>query len=247
MTIRIAMWSGPRNISTAMMRSFGSRADCAVSDEPFYGAYLKDSGEPQPMADEIIADMDCNWGNIADAMRGSAPNNAQLWYQKHMPHHMIGEIGINDFPDHKHAFLIRDPQRVIASYSMKRVQVKFDDLRYDRQLEYFESAREQSGAVPPVIESTAFLSDPEGHLRALCTRLNIPWDEGMLSWTPGIKPDDGIWASHWYDKVAASTGFGPAPGPPPKLDGAAAKLAEQCRPYYEAMRKCALKPREEKS
>jgi hypothetical protein len=223
-----------------MMRSFGGRSDSSVCDEPFYGAYLKDSGEPQPMADDIIADMDCDWGSVADTMRGAVPGGASVWYQKHMPHHMIGDVTIRDFPDHKHAFLIREPERVIASYAVKRVKVEFDDLRYDRQLEYFEWARDSTGEVPAVIESTTFLSDPEGHLKALCTKLDLPWDAGMLSWTPGIKPDDGIWASHWYDKVAASSSFGPAPGPKPELDGVAAKLADECRPHYEAMQEFAL-------
>lgn len=236
------MWSGPRNISTAMMRSFGGRSDCVVSDEPFYGAYLRDSGEPQPMAEEIIADMDCEWDSVADAMRGPAPDNEPVWYQKHMPHHMIGDIGIRDFPDHTHAFLIREPERVIASYAVKRVEVKFDDLRYDRQLEYFEWAMGRGAGIPAVIESTAFLANPEGHLRALCAKIGIAWDAGMLCWDAGIQPSDGIWASHWYDKVAASTGFGSAPGPLPELSGEAAKLADQCRPYYQAMRDYALQP-----
>ncbi|MFZ1743630.1 MAG: HAD family hydrolase [Pontixanthobacter sp.] len=244
MTIRVAMWSGPRNISTAMMRSFGARADCAVSDEPFYGAYLKDSGEPQPMAQQIIADMDCDWESIANMMRGPAPDGAPIWYQKHMPHHMIGDITIRDFPDHKHAFLIREPERVIASYAVKRVEVKFDDLRYDRQLEYFEWAKDNSGEIPAIIESTAFLCNPEVHLKLLCARLGIPWDSSMLQWQAGILPTDGIWATHWYDKVMASTGFGPPPGPKPVLQGQAAKLADECRPYFEAMQKFALTPQE---
>lgn len=240
MTIRIAMWSGPRNISTAMMRSFGGRSDCAVVDEPFYGAYLKQSGEPQPMASEIIADMECDWRKVATSMRGPAPGNAEIWYQKHMPHHMIGDVTIRDFPDHRHAFLIREPERVIASYSNKRVKIAFDDLRYDRQLDYFEWARDHCVRMPPVIDSSAFLNDPEGHLRALCAALDIVWDPGMLSWKQGIHPSDGIWAVHWYDKVSASTSFGQPVGPMPKLEGAAAELATQCRPYYEAMRKHAL-------
>ncbi len=240
MTIRIAMWSGPRNISTAMMRSFGGRADTFVSDEPFYGAYLKQSGEPQPMADAIIADMDCDWHSVAETMRGPIPDGSAFWYQKHMPHHMIDAVSIRDFPDHRHAFLIREPERVIASYAVKRVHVKFDDLRYDRQLEYFEWARANSNTVPAVIDSTSFLNDPEAHLRALCDRLDIPWDVGMLRWKKGTHRTDGIWASHWYDKVAASTSFGPAVGPLPILDGDAAALADRCRPFYEAMRKHAI-------
>ena len=241
-TIRIAMWSGPRNISTAMMRSFAARPDCSVSDEPFYGAYLRDTGEPQPLADEIIADMNCDWDEVAVTMRGPAPGGAAIWYQKHMPHHMVGPVDIHDFPDHVHAFLIREPERVIASYAVKRVAVKFDDLRYDRQLEYFEWARSQTGTVPAVIDSTAFLANPAGHLEALCEKLGIAWTAKMLRWQPGIQETDGIWASHWYDKVAASGGFGPAPDRAPELSGETAELADRCRPYYEAMREHAILP-----
>ncbi len=242
MTVRIAMWSGPRNISTAMMRSFGARSDSAVTDEPFYGCYLRESGEPQPMADAIIEDMDTDWHSVAHAMRGPAPSEAKVWYQKHMPHHMVGPISIEDFPGHAHAFLIREPERVIASYAVKRVAVKFDDLRYDRQLEYFQWAQECAGETPPVIDSTTFLTDPVGHLRALCERLRVPFDEGMTSWRPGVRETDGIWASHWYDKVSASTGFGPPSGKLPVLEGDAAELAQRCRPYYEAMAEHALAP-----
>ncbi|MEM8827079.1 MAG: HAD family hydrolase, partial [Pseudomonadota bacterium] len=119
MTIRIAMWSGPRNISTAMMRSFGARPDTSVSDEPFYGAFLKASGEAQPLAAETMAAMDCDFASVRDALCGPAPGSLPVWYQKHMPHHMIGDIGIEDFPDHRHAFLIRAPERVVASYAAK--------------------------------------------------------------------------------------------------------------------------------
>ena len=123
MTIRIAMWSGPRNISTAMMRSFGARADCAISDEPFYGAFLKDSGERHPMGAETIAAMDCDWHSVLATQSGEAPGGAPIWYQKHMPHHMVGPkdnpVSIADMPDHRHAFLIRAPERVVASYAKK--------------------------------------------------------------------------------------------------------------------------------
>jgi Sulfotransferase domain len=133
LTVRIAMWSGPRNISTAMMRSFSSRADCAVSDEPFYGAYLKTSGQRQPMADEVIAAMDCDWASVAEAMRGPAPGGKPVWYQKHMPHHMVGPVDIADFPNHAHAFLTRDPLLVVASYADKRVDVTPGDLGFRKR------------------------------------------------------------------------------------------------------------------
>ncbi|MGB3737781.1 MAG: HAD family hydrolase [Pontixanthobacter sp.] len=234
------MWSGPRNISTAMMRSFGARSDTVVSDEPFYGAYLKRSGEQQPMADAIVQDMDCDWISVLSHLRGPPPGGAPIWYQKHMPHHMIGDIDIHDFPDHRHAFLIREPERVIASYGAKRLKVHFDDLRYDRQFEYFEIVRKRFGNIPAVIDSSTFLADPESQLKLLCRQLHIDWDDNMLNWEAGIRPTDGIWASHWYDAVVTSTRFGPPPAEMSLLSGDAAKLAERCRPFYEAMREHAL-------
>lgn len=239
MAVRIAMWSGPRNISTTMMRSFGARRDCAVSDEPFYGCYLKDTGADHPMAGEVIADMDCDWASVAAAMRGPVPGGQRVWYQKHMPHHMEGPVSIRDFPDHAHAFLIREPERVIASYGVKRGAAQFADLGYDRLLEYFEWAQAQ-GLNPAVVDTSSFLTDPAGKLQALCERLGIAWDPAMLRWEKGIHAGDGIWASHWYDAVAGSTGFGAAPGALPDLEGEAAKLAARCQPYYQAMRAFAL-------
>jgi hypothetical protein len=239
MQIRIAMWSGPRNISTTMMRSFGARSDCAVSDEPFYGAFLETTGADHPMAAEVIAAMDCDWASVAQAMRGAIPGGKAVWYQKHMPHHMEGPISIRDFSDHAHAFLIREPERVIASYGVKRGEVRFEDLGYARLLEYFEWAQGQ-GLDPAVVDTTSFLADPARKLEMLCERLGIGWDPAMLAWQPGIHPEDGIWASHWYDQVARSTSFGPPPGPLPELEGEAAALAKQCRTYYEAMREFAL-------
>jgi hypothetical protein len=239
MTIRVAMWSGPRNISTTMLRSFGARGDCAVSDEPFYGCFLQTTGADHPLREEVIAAMDCDWASVAKAMRGPAPGGQPVWYQKHMPHHMEGSISIADFPNHAHAFLIREPERVIASYGVKRGAAKFEDLGYARLLEYFEWARGQ-GLDPPVIDTSTFLTDPAAKLPVLCERLGIAWDPAMLRWEPGIHPEDGIWASHWYDQVAASSTFGPPPGALPVLNGAAAELAARCRPHYEAMQTYAI-------
>ena len=232
MTIRIAMWSGPRNISTAMMRSFGGRSDCAVSDEPFYGAFLKTTGQRQPMADDVIASMDCDWQSVAAAMRGPVPGSKPLWYQKHMPHHMVADISIADFPDHRHAFLIRDPQRVVASYAAKRVEVTADDLGYARQLEYVDRAARLTGQPPVVLESADILRDPEAHLRALCAALDIPWDAGMLSWESGPRESDGVWASHWYGRVLETTGFGAGENEAPRLAKSEQAIADQCRDAY---------------
>ena len=233
--IRIAMWSGPRNISTAMMRSFGGRSDCAVSDEPFYGAFLKQTGQRQPMADEVIASMDCDWQSVAEEMRGPVPGSQPLWYQKHMPHHMVADVSIGDFPDHRHAFLIRDPVRVVASYAAKRVEVNAEDLGYARQLDYVDQAAQMTGKPPIVLDSADIVRDPEAHLKALCSALDIPWDDGMLSWQAGPRDSDGIWATHWYGRVLETTGFGGAESAAPQLGAAAQRIADECQPCYERL------------
>jgi len=234
-TIRIAMWSGPRNLSTAMMRSFGSRSDTFVSDEPFYGAYLNATGDPQPMADQVMASMDCDWASVARTMAGPCPTGAPIWYQKHMAHHMVGPIAHDDLPGLTHAFLIRDPARVVASYAAKRIAVRPDHLGVERQVEFFEREADRLGRAPPVVDSADILANPEGVLSRLCREIGIEWDPAMLLWQAGLRETDGIWASHWYDAVAASTGFGAADGDPAELDDSGKRVAEACRPFYERL------------
>ena len=236
MTIRIAMWSGPRNISTAMMRSFGARSDCAVSDEPFYGAFLKQSGEPHPMAAETIADMDCDWTSVLAAQSGPVPGGMPVWYQKHMPHHMVGPVSIADMPGHRHAFLIRAPERVVASYRAKNELRDPEMLGYARMRQYFDHERQRTGGIPPVVDSDDILRDPAGVLAKLCDALGLAWDPAMLTWTNGPHPEDGIWGAHWYDKVNASTGFSQPPGELPDLDGDYRAVADACLADYEALR-----------
>ncbi len=226
------MWSGPRNLSTAMMRSFGSRADTAVTDEPFYGAYLKATGDPQAMADQIIAAMDCDWASVARAMTGPSPTGAPVWYQKHMAHHMVGPIAHDDLPGLTHAFLIRDPARVVASYAAKREAVRPEHLGTARQVEFFNREGDRLGRAPPVIDSADVLRDPEGTLRLLCAALGIDWDPAMLKWEPGIRDTDGIWAPHWYGTVAASIGFGPPEEGAIDLTSDQQSIADACRPDY---------------
>ena len=231
--VRIAMWSGPRNLSTAMMRSFGSRADTHVSDEPFYGAYLKHTGDPQPMMDEVMASMDCDWSGVARSMTGANPAATPIWYQKHMAHHMVGPIAHDDLPGLRHAFLIRDPARVVASYVAKRVMVRPDHLGTDKQVEFFDREADRLGRAPPVIDSADILRDPPAMLAKLCAALGIDWDPAMLHWEAGLHPTDGIWGSHWYDAVVSSTGFGARDKPQPELTAEAQAVAEACRPDYD--------------
>jgi len=240
MTRRIAMWSGPRNLSTAMMRSFGARADTIVSDEPFYGAYLKHGGAEQPLREAVIAAMDCDWHSVVAAL--SAPCPAPIWYQKHMAHHMIGPVDHADLRGFTHAFLIRDPERVIASYAAKRVTVTPDDLGYARQRNGFDREADRLGTAPPVIDSADVLADPKAVLTALCTGLGIDFDPAMLRWAPGGRATDGVWASHWYGRVLESTGFEASDSEAPLLDDAAKRVRDACRPHYEALARHRLRP-----
>ena len=235
MTIRIAMWSGPRNLSTAMMRSFGSRADTFVSDEPFYGCFLKATGADHPMRDETIAAMDCDWRSVMASLRGETPDCSPVWYQKHMWHHMAGPIGYENFEGFAHAFLIREPERMIASYLCKRDTAAFEGFGMDRQAEFFERESDRLGHAPPVIDANDVLADPTGVLSKLCDLLAIPWDPSMLSWPAGRRPTDGPWAPHWYGAVEKSTGFGPPETTSVELPDEARRLADRCRPYYEQL------------
>jgi Sulfotransferase domain len=230
MTIRIAMWSGPRNLSTAMMRSFGARTDTAVSDEPFYGAYLKHSGADQPMKEAVIASMECDWHRVAAALSG--PCAHPIWYQKHMAHHMVGPVDFADLNGFTHAFLIRAPERVIASYADKRVTVTPDDLGYAKQRDWFDREADRLGHAPAVVDSTDILADPPAMLSRLCAALGIAWDPAMLHWPAGGRDTDGVWASHWYGTVLASTGFASAEKPLPVLQGEAERVRDACQPHY---------------
>jgi Sulfotransferase domain len=229
---RIAMWSGPRNISTAMMRSFSSRADCAVTDEPFYGAFLKATGEPHPMADAVIADMDCDWQSVATTMRGPVPGGKAVWYQKHMPHHMVGGVDILDFPDHIHVFLIREPALVIASYAAKNETRAARFLGYAQMVDYHKRISDRLGRAAPVVDSNEILAEPAAVLAKLCAAIGIDWDPAMLAWAPGVHPEDGIWGSHWYNAVEKSSGFG-SPAVATPLSEEAQRIADECAADYD--------------
>jgi hypothetical protein len=218
-----------------MMRSFGSRADTFVSDEPFYGCFLKDSGADHPMREETIASMDCDWRSVMYALSGDPPDGSPVWYQKHMWHHMTGPIGYADFDRFRHAFLIREPERMIASYLRKREAARFEDFGLERQAEFFEREADRLGHAPPVIDANDVLSNPEAVLSKLCGALRIPWDPAMLNWAPGRRETDGVWAEHWYGAVERSTGFGPPETDRVELASEALRLAERMRPYYERL------------
>lgn len=224
------------------MRSFSSRPDCFVSDEPFYGAFLKQTGANHPMAKEVIASMETDWCKVADALAGDPPDGSPVWYQKHMAHHMVGPIAPDDLEGLTHAFLIRDPSLMAASYARKRETVTSADLGLRLQREFFDRECQRLGHAPPVIDSAYVLAEPEGVLSQLCWALGISWDPAMLSWPAGRHPQDGIWASHWYSHVEASTGFESQDfTDPTPLAPALQAVADDCMDDYLHLSRFALR------
>lgn len=238
MTIRIAMWSGPRNLSTAMMYAFAARGDCGVSDEPFYAAYLAATGLDHPMRSAVLASQPQDPAQVV--LTGAAPGGKAIWYQKHMTQHMLPAMPLGWMEEARHAFLIRHPGRVVASYTKKREEPSLDDLGFRQQAELFDRVAQREGVAPPVLDSTALRAAPEAGLKALCEALGIGWTARMLRWEAGPKPYDGVWAPVWYGAVHASTGFDAAEGPLPPLPAAYARLAEAAMPYYRALAAHAL-------
>jgi hypothetical protein len=236
--IRIAMWSGPRNISTAMMRSFGNRRDTTVIDEPFYAAYLAATGIDHPLREESLKNQPREWCEVVKAILGPVPDNRPIFYQKHMTHHMCAEFGRHWIAQCRNAFLIRAPEDVLASYTEKRSDVTLDDIGFVQQAEIFDAEAQRLGFAPPVIDAADVLTDPRGTLSALCRALDIPFMEDMLHWPPGRRETDGAWAPAWYDAVERSTGFAPprAPLPFDALREDLKLIAMSARPYYEKMR-----------
>lgn len=235
-SIRIAMWSGPRNISTAMMRSFGARPDTAVVDEPFYAAYLARTGIIHPMNAEVLASQPNDWRDVVQSLLGPVPGNKAVYYQKHMTHHMLASFGREWIGAMRNAFLIRDPAVVLASYVQKRDAVTLADIGIVQQRELFDREADRLGAAPPVIESVDVLADPAGTLARLCDALDIDYTDAMLSWPAGRRDTDGVWAPAWYNKVEQSTGFDP-PRAQPKitLPDELRRIADVAWPYYEAL------------
>lgn len=234
MTVRVAMWSGPRNISTAMMRAWENRADCVVSDEPLYAHYLAHTGLDHPGRDEVIADGETDCDAVVASLTGPAPGDAPVWYQKHMTHHLLPHIDHGWIHKLRNVLLIRDPREVVASYVKSRAHLEPDDIGLRQQVELYDELA-ISGDAPPVIDSGDFLRTPEAHLRALCAWLGIDFSDRMLHWPKGPRASDGIWAPHWYAHVWASTGFeAPQPRTIELADDAAA-VAEACLPHYRRL------------
>jgi hypothetical protein len=205
--MRIAMWSGPRNISTALLRSWGNRQDTYVTDEPLYAYYLNRTGLAHPGAEEVIASQPTDWQTVAAWLTGPIPEGRSLWYQKHMAHHLLPEVGREWLRDLTHCFLIREPEEMLTSLLHVLPEPTLADTGLPQQVELFDWVRETTGVMPPVMDSREVLENPRGQLEALCERLRVPFTDAMLHWPPGRRATDGVWAKHWYASVERSTGF----------------------------------------
>ena len=232
--VRIAMWSGPRNISTAMMRAFENRPDTAVIDEPFYAVFLARTGIDHPMREEVLRSQPTDWRDVEQTLLGPVPDERPVFYQKHMTHHMLEGVGRTWMAACRNAFLIRPPEQVLASYARKRQEVTLQEIGFVQQAELFDREADRLGAAPPVVEAQDVLTDPRGTLNALCAALGVPFREEMLRWPAGRRATDGVWAPVWYDAVERSTGFGPprVGATMDDLDDRLKALADATRPHY---------------
>jgi hypothetical protein len=233
--MNIAMWSGPRNLSTAMMYAFAARGDCAVWDEPFYAAYLAATGIEHPMKAEILKAGQADAGRVAAACAAEPAGGENLFYQKHMTLHMIPEFPLDFMGVCTNVFLIRHPARVVASYAKKREGPTLMDIGFVQQAALFDREADRLGHAPLVIDSADIRANPMQSLTKLCVALGIPFTDRMLSWPPGPKPYDGVWGPHWYGAVHRSTGFDAAEGALPDLPTAYKHLSDQALPLYDRL------------
>ncbi len=229
MTVRVAMWSGPRNISTAMMRAWENRPDTAVVDEPFYAAYLARTGLDHPGRAEVIASQPTDPEEVVRAL--TTGRSAPVHYSKQMTHHIAEDMSMAWTAAFRNVLLIRDPREVVASYVRSRESCEPEDIGLLQQVPLLAALPDDT----PVIDAGDFLRDPELHLRWLCDWVGIVFTDRMLHWPPGIRDSDGVWAPHWYDAVARSTGFEEWRPRRVELNPHDAAVAETCRPAYDEL------------
>ena len=233
--LRIAMWSGPRNISTAMMRSFGNRPDTFVSDEPFYAHYLAQTGRDHPGATEVVAHHESDWRQVARYLVGPVPEGRHVWYQKHMSHHLLPHMTREWMLELRHAFLIRSPREMLTSLAQKLESPVLADTGLPQQVDLYDWVHARTGNRPPVVDARDVLEDPRGTLARLCTALGLEFTEAMLHWPPGLRATDGVWAKHWYESVANSTGFAPYRAVEAQVPERLAPLLAECGRLYERL------------
>jgi Sulfotransferase domain len=229
------MWSGPRNISTALLRSWGNRSDTSVVDEPLYAHYLWATGLNHPARDEVIASQPTDWRKVVAALTGPIPGGKSIYYQKHMTHHLLPQIDRGWLGQVTNCFLIRHPRDMITSYVKIRERPTLADTGFVQQREIFDWVRQHRGVTPPVIDAADVLNEPRKTLGLLCDALGVPFEVAMLSWPAGPRATDGVWASHWYGEVAKSTGFRPYKPKNEPVPDDLADIYQRCLECYEPL------------
>ncbi len=238
MTIRINSWSGPRNVSTALMRSFAQRTDTRAVDEPLYGHYLLTTGAPHPGRDELIEELETDAGKVITHLILGACDRAVL-FMKQMVHHLTPGLDLSFLDECVNVLLIRDPAEVISSLVNQLPQPTMRDVGLERQARLFRELKER-GQDPPVIDARQLLLHPESVLKQLCARIGLQWDAAMLSWPAGRRPEDGPWARYWYDNVERSTGFALYQPKNRQVPVSARGLLDSCRVFYEELLRHAI-------
>ncbi len=233
--VRIAMWSGPRNISTALMRSWGSRDDTFVCDEPLYAHYLSQTDVDHPGREEVLASHENDWRKVVEYLTGDIPGQKSIFYQKHMAHHLLPGMEHDWVRSLTNTFLIRDPREMLTSLIKVTPNPTVEDTGLPQQWALFEQLQRETDEAPPVLDAKDVLDDPRGMLTALCAAIGVPFREEMLSWEVGLRDTDGVWAPYWYSAVEKSTGFAPyTPKPdwvPPRLQA----VYDACRVSYDKL------------
>ena len=231
----IAMWSGPRNLSTALMRSFENRTDTIVIDEPFYAHFLKQTNLNHPGRDEIISTQDSNWNSIVKRITGPIPQNKSIWYQKHMAQHTLEGCDINWIKNLHNCILIRDPKYVIPSYNKEHSLSDEKLLGYSQQLDLIKMLEDEKGVTPPIFDATDILKSPEQALKKICLSVGISFSDKMLKWPRGKRKSDGVWAKYWYGNVENSSGFKPFQKKNIIIDKELIPLYNKCLEDYNIM------------
>ncbi len=219
------------------MRAWENRPDTVVVDEPFYAHYLQVTGIDHPGREEVLAHHEHDWRKVVESLLAPLPEGVAILYQKQMAHHLLPDMGRDWLGEMTHAFLIRDPAPMLSSLEEKLGRFDIEATGLPQQVEIFDFVERTTGRAPPVLDSADLIAAPESLLRALCAALGIGFSERMLSWPPGPRASDGIWARHWYERVSRTTSFeAPGAAPTPRLEGWLAGMHQQCRPMYERLR-----------
>lgn len=233
--LRLAVWSGPRNISTALMRSWGNRPDTIVVDEPFYAHYLMKVDTDHPGREDVIAHHETDVDKVVESLLAPLPDGKSIFYQKQMNKHMLPGMDMGWVDQVTNCFLIREPKEMITSFIKIVPDLSLDEFGLLEQVEMFKGLRQSTGKTPIVIDSKDVLMNPRDVMGKWCEALGIGFVEEMLSWEPGIRETDGIWAKHWYDNVAKSTGFAPYKPKNEEVPPQWQDLLKQCEALYDEL------------